>query len=201
MMTKTLLTRTLLAAALAGATLLTACGGGSGGGDTSTSASSNGNGTGNSVGNATQVATGGGSSTTSTGSTGGASTGSTGDSTGATTSSTDSTDATATTSSATAAADDLAQIAAVQPLQSAIGLPGTAVLSWKATANVVSYRVYYGTSSRSYQQPLGAGMPAAVTALTVNGLTSGQTYYFSVTGIDANGKETAYSDEMTKQVS
>jgi hypothetical protein len=184
MTTSRFLTRSLLAAAIAGANLLAACGGGSDGTAPS---------------NTTTATTPGPTDTTS---------GDTTTTTSGDTTSTGSTDTTSSTDTASAdtsgvtTADDMAQIAALQQaLQQAAGVPGTAVLSWKPNANVVSYRVYYGTSSRSYLQNLGGGLPAAIPALTVTGLTAGQTYYFSVTGVDANGKETAYSDEMTKVVS
>jgi hypothetical protein len=105
------------------------------------------------------------------------------------------------TAAAAVPAADLAQASALAVPSGAIGTAGAAVLGWKGSTAVVSYRVYYGTSSRAYLQPLGAGLPATSAAMTIYGLVSGQTYYFSVTGVDAGGKETAYSDEMTKVIS
>ena len=102
---------------------------------------------------------------------------------------------------ATATASDLAMASALATQSGAVGTVGAAVLGWKGSTGVVSYRVYYGTASRAYLQALGSGVPATSPAMTINGLTSGKTYYFSVTGVDAGGKETAYSDEMTKVIS
>jgi hypothetical protein len=105
------------------------------------------------------------------------------------------------TANAGLSAADLAQANALAAQSGAVGTAGAAVLGWKGSTGVVSYRVYYGTASRAYLQPLGSGVPATSPAMTINGLASGQTYYFSVTGVDAGGKETAYSDEMTKVIS
>ncbi len=186
-MTASFLSRTLLAALVAGSTLLTACGGGSGA-DTGTNAA-----------NAPAATGTPGSSDTTTANTGNANAGST-DTGAANTDATPGADAQA--DAAQADADDQAELTAMaQAKAQAANLGGTAVLAWKPNANVVSYRVYYGTSSRSYLQPLGGGVPSVTPALTLSGLTSGQTYFFSVTGVDANGKETAYSDEMTKLIS
>ena len=78
---------------------------------------------------------------------------------------------------------------------------GTATLSWTApAASVVGYRVYYGTSSRSYSQALGSGAFVATSTYVVTGLQSGRTYYFAVTAIDAAGAESGFSNEASKTV-
>jgi fibronectin type 3 domain-containing protein len=64
-----------------------------------------------------------------------------------------------------------------------------------------TYRVYYGTASRAYGQPYGAGLDTnGATTFTVSGLPGGQLYYFSVTAVDASGRESVYSNEATKLV-
>jgi fibronectin type 3 domain-containing protein len=63
---------------------------------------------------------------------------------------------------------------------------------------VAGYRVYYGTASHSYGQAKGSGLYVTNTTYTVPSLTSGKTYYFAVTAVDASGKESAYSTEATK---
>ena len=171
-----LLSRSLLAAAIAGTTFLTACGGGSDAGTASASQTAADHTA------AAAPATPASDATTAT------------DTAAADTTTTDA----AATDSATA---DAAQADAIRTASALAGTAGTASLSWKAVTGAVSYRVYYGTASRTYVQPLGAGVASATAAITLSGLTSGQTYWFSVTGVDANGKETAYSDEMTKLVS
>ena len=82
-------------------------------------------------------------------------------------------------------------------------LPLTAALTWSASvaSDVAGYRVYYGTSSRSYTQVKGAGLVAGnVTSMTVSGLQSGKTYYFAVTAFDAAGNESNYSSEVFKVI-
>ena len=66
---------------------------------------------------------------------------------------------------------------------------------------MAGYRIYYGTSSKSYAQAKGAGIVAGnVTSKTVTGLTSGMTYYFSVTAYDSAGNESGYSSEVFKVI-
>ena len=78
---------------------------------------------------------------------------------------------------------------------------GTAALTWTApTGAVTGYRVYFGTTSRSYSQAFGSGNYVTTTSSTLSGLPSGYTYYFSVTAIDATGVESAYSNEASKLI-
>jgi Fibronectin type III domain len=80
---------------------------------------------------------------------------------------------------------------------------GGAVLTWDAAdpAMVAGYRVYFGTASRAYDQALGYGVAVGgTTTYTVTGLTRAQTYYFSVTSVDARGTESAYSNEASKVI-
>ncbi len=78
---------------------------------------------------------------------------------------------------------------------------GSAVVTWTApSGNVAGYRVYYGTSSRHYQQAPGSGNYAMRTQFTVSNLPAGQTYYFAVTAVDSSGAESAYSSEGTKLI-
>ncbi len=93
--------------------------------------------------------------------------------------------------------------AAPQPLPGpAPAVTNFAVLTWTAPiGNVTGYRVYYGTSSRNYQQALGGGAYYAPSKeVLVTNLTQGSTYYFAVTAIDAAGQESAYSTEATKLI-
>jgi len=77
----------------------------------------------------------------------------------------------------------------------------TASLSWTApSSSVTGYRVYYGTKSRSYIQPLGSGVYTTSTTYKSPTLQSGYTYYFAVTSINSAGQESAYSAEGSKQV-
>ncbi len=81
--------------------------------------------------------------------------------------------------------------------------PGTARLSWDATpnSNVTGYRVYFGTAPGAYDQPPGAGLNVGnSSSYSVADLTRGQTYYFAVTAIDAEGRESGVSDETTRTI-
>jgi len=80
---------------------------------------------------------------------------------------------------------------------------GTANLAWDAVVNVnlSGYRVYYGTVSGSYVQPLGAGIAVGnVTTYSLTGLTSGTRYYFAVTAVDTSNNESAFSNEVFKDI-
>lgn len=78
---------------------------------------------------------------------------------------------------------------------------GTATLSWDApAASITGYRVYYGTSSRSYSQALGSGEFVASSMYVATGLQSGRTYYFAVTAIYAAGAESGFSNEVSKTI-
>ena len=76
--------------------------------------------------------------------------------------------------------------------------PATQVtLTWDApsSATVDGYRLYYGVQSNIYSASLDVGI---ATAYTVTGLTSGQTYYFTVTAYDIiTGVESAFADELS----
>jgi hypothetical protein len=69
-------------------------------------------------------------------------------------------------------------------------------LGWNPVTdtNVTSYRVYTGTSSRSY-----AGyttVPVTLTMLSFTNLPTGQAYYFAVTARNAVGLESLFSNEV-----
>ena len=76
---------------------------------------------------------------------------------------------------------------------------GSATISWRANteSDLAGYRLYYGTSSRSYGPPVPAGK---VTQYTLANLTDGRTYYFGVTALDFSGNESGYSAEAKKTI-
>jgi len=69
-------------------------------------------------------------------------------------------------------------------------------LRWQANSepDIASYNLYYGTQSREYGLPIPVG---DVTSYTVDSLTEGRTYYFSVTAVDTSGNESGYSYEVS----
>jgi len=71
-------------------------------------------------------------------------------------------------------------------------------LSWNRNnePDVAGYKLYYGTSSRSYASSVNVGNLISYT-LTV--LNTG-TYYFAVTAYDTSGNESGLSNEVSKSV-
>ncbi|HDL07884.1 MAG TPA: fibronectin type III domain-containing protein, partial [Desulfobacteraceae bacterium] len=80
-----------------------------------------------------------------------------------------------------------------------LAFAGSAVLNWQACADsdLAGYKVYYGTSSRSYGYPVYAGNACTY---TIDNLAEGQTYYFAVTAVDTSGNECGYSAEVSKTI-
>jgi hypothetical protein len=86
----------------------------------------------------------------------------------------------------------LAQIAFALPV-----LAGTISLAWNPVSgtNIAGYRVYYGSSSRTYTRSLDVGK---VTSATVTGLADCSTWYLAVKAYNTAGIESAaYSNEAT----
>jgi fibronectin type 3 domain-containing protein len=76
------------------------------------------------------------------------------------------------------------------------------VLTWtaSATATVVGYDVYRGTTSGGEgATPLNAS-PVKGTTYTDSPVTAGATYYYIVTAVGANGVQSAKSDEAKATV-
>ena len=85
-----------------------------------------------------------------------------------------------------------------------VGVIGPVQLSWVAPdenvdgsslTDLAGYRIYYGTSSRNYSDMVDLSNPGA-TAHTLT-LASGD-YYVAMTALDADGNESAYSNEVIK---
>src|SRR6516165_4972693 len=81
------------------------------------------------------------------------------------------------------------------------GVPGvkaaqSLTLAWDSSAdtNVVGYRVYYGSTTRSYTNSVDVGN---ATSATISGLQDGSTHYFAATAYNNIGLESAYSSELT----
>ena len=76
---------------------------------------------------------------------------------------------------------------------------GTATLTWSAStsSDVTAYKVYLGTASGVYNPPTTVGN---LTTYQMLNLTTGQTYYFSVTAVDTSGNESSHSNEVSKSI-
>jgi hypothetical protein len=73
---------------------------------------------------------------------------------------------------------------------------GQVTLAWdpSSAGDLAGYRVYSGTTSRSYSMKLDVGN---ATSCVIKGLVDGATYYFAVTAVDTSGLESSYSNEAT----
>jgi hypothetical protein len=60
--------------------------------------------------------------------------------------------------------------------------------------NLAGYKLHYGSQSGQYKSMVSVGMS---TTYTVTNLSAGQTYYFAATAYDANGTESAFSNEVS----
>jgi chitodextrinase len=82
--------------------------------------------------------------------------------------------------------------------------PPTGVsLAWDpvVAANLSGYRVYFGNAPGTYLQPYGQGVSVGnVTTYTVLGLSGATRYYFAVTATDTLSNESAYSNEVFKDI-
>ena len=87
-----------------------------------------------------------------------------------------------------------------------VAINGSVTLSWEApTQNIdgspltdlASFRIYYGMTSRSYTDQLDVTSAGAThQSLT---LPSGE-YFFAMTAVDADGNESAYSNEVARTI-
>ena len=68
--------------------------------------------------------------------------------------------------------------------------------TWTAStsANVTGYNVYRGTQTGGPYAKINA-FPVAATSYTDTPVQSGQTYYYVVTAVDSNNRESAYSNQ------
>jgi hypothetical protein len=68
-------------------------------------------------------------------------------------------------------------------------------LEWdpNTETNLAGYRIYVGTASGVYGQPVEAGL---ATIGTIPGLLGGHTYYFAATAYNTSGAESAKSNEV-----
>lgn len=72
----------------------------------------------------------------------------------------------------------------------------TATVSWDANteSDLSGYKIYYGTSSGSYDDVVDVGN---TTSFSINNLVVGTTYFFVVTAFDFSGNESGFSNEVS----
>lgn len=73
---------------------------------------------------------------------------------------------------------------------------GSVFLAWNKlpSADLAGYNLYYGTISGQYVQKRGIDKNA--TSMTIRALPEGVTYYFAIRGVDADNRETDFSQEV-----
>ena len=89
------------------------------------------------------------------------------------------------------------------PVTLTVNLPATsaATLSWDANTelNLAFYRVYMSTNQGVYGGAV-ATVPAENVTHQVKNLPASNTYWFTVTAVDTEGNESAYSNEVSKSI-
>lgn len=70
----------------------------------------------------------------------------------------------------------------------------TVSLGSGSDSEFVGYKIFYGTVSHSYDHQVTV---TNTNAVTITGLADGVTYYFVASGVDGQGDESSYSDEVS----
>lgn len=76
---------------------------------------------------------------------------------------------------------------------------GTASLTWNPNTetDLAGYKIYMGTQPGIYGAPISLGL---TTSYTASNLTTGKTYYFSITSFDNADNESQHSSEVSKPI-
>src|SRR5713101_9775852 len=90
-------------------------------------------------------------------------------------------------------------ITTICSLAPALSSAAQVTLAWDANTdpNVAGYKLYYGTSSGSYQLSVDVGNQ---TSYTLSGLLEGQIYYFAATAYNVSLNESGFSNEVSKAI-
>src|SRR5881628_527035 len=86
-------------------------------------------------------------------------------------------------------------ITAICSLAPALSSAAQVTVAWdpNTETDLAGYKLYYGTSSGSYQLSVDVGN---VTSYTLSGLLEGQIYYFAATAYNVSHNESAFSNEV-----
>lgn len=100
---------------------------------------------------------------------------------------------------AASGASNSPQTIAVTLTLSAPTTTGTASLTWNPNTetDLAGYKIYMGTQPGIYGAPIPLGL---TTSYTASNLTTGKTYYFSITSFDNAGNESLHSSEVSKPI-
>src|SRR3989441_1262254 len=84
-------------------------------------------------------------------------------------------------------------------LAPALSSAAQVALAWDANtdSDLAGYKLYYGSSSGSYQLSVDVGNQ---TSYTLSGLLEGQIYYFAATAYNLSGSESGFSNEVSKAI-
>ena len=82
-------------------------------------------------------------------------------------------------------------------LPASLAYSADVILAWDPSGPGLSYKVYYGTSSRNYTISKDAGMKENC---TISGIEEGKPYYYAVTAYDDDGNESDFSEELSYTV-
>jgi hypothetical protein len=72
--------------------------------------------------------------------------------------------------------------------------PPTTNVDGSPLTDLAGYKIYYGTASGTYGQPIDVGN---VTTYTLTGLVQGQTYYIAATAYDTSNNQSGFSNEVS----
>jgi hypothetical protein len=82
--------------------------------------------------------------------------------------------------------------------------PNSVVLTWKAGTekNLAGYKIHYGTEAGKYTETKDVGMTETPDnpQYMLTDLNPGKTYYFAVKAYNKAGKESEYSQEVSKTI-
>src|SRR3989442_1344043 len=84
-------------------------------------------------------------------------------------------------------------------LSPALSSAGQVTLAWDPNTDpdLAGYKLYYGTSSKSYQSSVDVG---SQTSSTLSGLLEGRIYYFAATDYNLSLAESGFSNEVSRAI-
>jgi hypothetical protein len=84
-----------------------------------------------------------------------------------------------------------------------VGTISSLAIRWAAAPDVAGYRIHWGLRPAEYTESIDVGMPVAddgIANYVLDGLPAPGTYYFAMTSYDADGRPSAFSNEIAVDV-